>query len=125
MVRETELDVLLKNRPGAFAEVCELFGNEKINIRAFTLTSGGVLQVLVDDLKKARAVLKEKHFPFQETEVLTLECLDRPGEMAKVCGKLAKENINIDFGFCSGNKQDKSLVVFDVDDMEKAMEILH
>ena len=124
MIRETELDILLKNQPGAFADVCELFGNEKVNMRAFTLTSGGVLQVIVDDLKKAETILKKRGFPFQKTEVLTLECADRPGEMAKVCGKLAKEKVNIEFGYSSGNQQAASLVVLEVDDIEKALSIL-
>jgi len=126
-MKEIELDILLKNRPGAFAEVCTLLAKAKINLRAFALTpinSSGILQIVVDNLEKARAVLKKNRIPFIESTVLTLECADKPGEVAEVSRKLAKAGVNIDFGFASGSKKDRDLVVFEVENIDKAVKIL-
>ena len=50
----TELNLRLPNSPGALAGVCQLLSDERVNIVAMTLESGGQLRIVVDNRLNAR-----------------------------------------------------------------------
>ncbi len=71
-----QLSIFLENQSGRLAEVTEAIGNEGINIRALSLadTSGfGILRLIVDDIDKARDILKARQFTVRETYVIAVE----------------------------------------------------
>ena len=53
------------------------------------------------------------------------ELRNQPGALAHVCESLASEHINIDYAYCSsGGRNGKTLGVFKVSNLDKAMRVL-
>ena len=69
-----QISVFLENKPGRLANVLLALAREKVNINALTVMDShehNVLRFVVDELDKARQVLKEMSTPFAESEVLS------------------------------------------------------
>ena len=126
--REPQLCVFMENRPGRFAEVCDLLYGQGINIRAMNVTPNldfGVMRMVVDDADRATVALEAERIPFLETEVLTLEVANRPGVAAALAHQLAGAGINIEYTYFSGGEPgSRALMIFMVSDPERAEESL-
>src|SRR5262245_41501215 len=70
MAIRIELSCRLPNSPGALGGVCRLLSNERINIIAMTLESGGQLRLVVDNHVHGGAVLREHHHQVVERDVI-------------------------------------------------------
>ena len=121
---QTQLSIFLENKEGRLHEVCSLFANQGINIRALTVAETeafGVLRVLVKDPHHAAKILKDHGFVVNETEVVAVEVEDRPGGLSKVLGSIAKHHINVEYmyGFVEPSSK-KAVMVFRFDDPAKA-----
>ena len=71
-----QISVFLENRSGRLAEVTQVLGSHKLNIRALSLADTsdfGVLRMIIDYPDKAYMVLKENHYTVQETDTLFQE----------------------------------------------------
>jgi len=125
---ETQLSVFLPNKAGVLAQVCQALADAKVNIKALTLVDSqehGVLRLVVEDGKSARQVLRDLNVPLNETEVLAVEMANRPGAMADVCTRLANKHININYAYCTtGTRGGKTVGIFKVADLKKAMSVL-
>ncbi len=127
MPKTKQLIVSVENRPGTLARVTKTLGDAKVNILAFlTTTSGaeGSVQVVVDDVNKARNALDREKIPFTEEDVLQVVLPNVPGALATFAGKLAAKDINITSGYqtsVEGSK--KASVVLAVSDLDKARRV--
>jgi hypothetical protein len=123
-----QISVFLENKPGRLANVLLALAREKVNIAALTVMDShehSVLRFVVDDLDKTRGVLKSVGTPFAETEVLTVELRNQPGELANLCKHLGAEHINIEYAYCSsGGRNGRTIGVFKVSNASKAMRVL-
>lgn len=123
-----QLSVFAENKPGRLAAVTGILAKEKINIRATTIATSdtfGVINLIVDDPERARRALSKAGMTVSLREVLAVLIEDRPGGLDRLTQMLAKENININnaYGFVL-EAQKKAVFVVDVDQMEKAQEII-
>ena len=60
-----QLSVFLENRLGRFTQIAKLFGENGINMKAFTVSENaefGVLHIIVSDPQKACKVLRDNSF---------------------------------------------------------------
>ena len=96
----TDLTVILENRPGTLADLGGTLGKAGINIEGlcgFPSEGDGVFHVLVEDAAAARSALEEAGIEVRsERQVVVLECEDRPGELGKICRRIADAGVNID-----------------------------
>jgi hypothetical protein len=84
----------------------------------------GAIQVVVDDVDKARKALDRLRLPYTEQDVLYLELENVPGCLGEFAGKLAAQKINVMAGYATALKgADKASVVLRVSDLEKAARI--
>lgn len=124
-----QISVYLENKPGRLANVLKALYREKINVIALTVMDShehSVLRLVTDDLARTREVAKAVGTPMAETDVLLVELRNQPGSLAHVCEVLGTEHINIDYAYCSsGGRNGKTLGVFKVSNVEKAMRILN
>ncbi|MBE9547142.1 MAG: ACT domain-containing protein [Proteobacteria bacterium] len=123
-----QLSIFAENKPGRLAKVTGLLAKEKINIRATTIaTSGdfGVINLLVDDPKRAHKVLSKEGLTVSLKEVIAVVIDDKPGGLDNLIQVLTKENINIEnaYGFVIESWKNAVFVV-EVDRLEKTQEIL-
>lgn len=123
-----QLSIFAENKPGRLAAVTGILSKEKINIRATTIATSdtfGVINLIVDDPKRAQIVLSQAGMTVNLREVLAILIEDKPGGLDKLTQVLVKENININnaYGFVLESRE-KAVFVVDVDQIEKAQKII-
>jgi len=124
----SQLSIFSENKPGKLAIVTSVLAKEKVNIRATTISTSdtfGVINLIVDDPKRAQAVLTRTGMLVKIRSVLAVLLDDQPGGLDKLAQLLAEENINVNnaYGFVLENRVSAVFVV-DVDQPEKAEKIL-
>ena len=123
-----QISIFLENKSGRLADVSGVLADAGINIRALSLadtTDFGILRLIVNDTKKAKAVLKEKGFTVGKTEVIAVEVSDRPGGLAELLNAIQKEGINVEYMYAFLQKhEDKAIIIFRFDELEKAIATL-
>jgi hypothetical protein len=127
MPRTTQLTISAEDRPGTLARIAKILGDSQVNIIAMNCATFGVqgaIQVIVDDVDKARKALDRLRLPYTEQDVLYLELENVPGCLGEFAGKLAAQKINVTAGYATAVKgADKASVVLRVSDLEKAARI--
>ena len=122
----TEIVIETKDRPGVIAEIGELFGKQRINIRAaaaFTHEGSGFLHFVVDDADSAIPALKQAGWDVvRRSEVLAVSLDDRPGELGRYARRLANAGINISALYMAGGQAGDLEVIVAVENVEAARE---
>ncbi|HNX28451.1 MAG TPA: ACT domain-containing protein [Syntrophomonadaceae bacterium] len=119
-----QISVFLENKAGRLSNVTRVLGNARINIRALSIADTsdfGILRIIVSDPVKAYEILKEAGFTVSETQVIAVRVPDSPGGLADILEQMAAENLNIEYLYAFlGNAGKDALVIFKVEDIEKA-----
>lgn len=121
MIRQ--LNVFMENRLGRLYEICNLLGQNGINIRGFSvadMADYGILRLIVSDPDRARKLLLEANFPVSESNVIVVSVPDEPGGLARVLKILTDAQIGVEYTYIIANTQ----VAFSCDDNAKAEEVL-
>ncbi|MDI6761177.1 MAG: hypothetical protein QMD05_10170 [Candidatus Brocadiaceae bacterium] len=125
---EKQLTVVLENHPGTLADVCSCLAVKEINILALSIAEmidTGELRIVVNNARRAKALLEECGFDVLESEVLVVEMTNEPGVMAQIARRLAKGRVNIEYAYCSASKEgNRVLGVLKVSDASKALDLL-
>ena len=115
MAKVKQLTISLENQPGALAKMAQTLADAKVNISALLLgsTAGsqGSVQVVVDDIRKAKKALEQALLLYSEGTVEEFELANKPGALADLTEKLAKKGINIDSAYASMPKGAKKAVL--------------
>jgi hypothetical protein len=123
-----QISVFLENTKGRLAEVTGILGRSGINLRALTVADTadfGIVRMVVNDPKHARAVLEDAGFTVKETEVIGVEVEDRPGGLAAAFDLFAARGVNIEYVYTSlENSKNKAVVVFKVENLEHTLAII-
>ena len=123
-----QLSIFVENKHGRLENIISSFAENGINLRALSLadtTDFGVLRVIVDDIDKAKAVLKENGIISKTTDVLAVYIDDRAGGLAEVLKDISEAGIFVEYMYAFLSKtQGKALMVLKADDEEGAEEVL-
>jgi len=123
-----QISIFIENKFGRLAEITNILGEAEINIRALSLADTsdfGILRLIVNDVEKAKSVLKERGFTVNKTEVVAVEVPDRPGGLSAILKALDSSKINVEYMYafverCGGN----AVIIFRFDETEKAITVL-
>jgi hypothetical protein len=123
-----QISIFIENKSGRLAEITRILGEAGINIRALSLADTsdfGILRLIVNDVEKAKLVLKEKGFTVNKTEVIAVEVPDRPGGLAAILQALDADRINVEYMYafverCGGN----AVIIFRFDETDRAIATL-
>jgi len=123
-----QLSIFAENKPGRLAAVTRVLAKEKVNIRATTIATSdtfGVINLIVDDPKRAEAALTKAGMTVTLSPVLAVVIPDQPGGLDKLTQLLFAEGININnaYGFVLESSR-KAIFVVSVDQIEKAEALL-
>jgi hypothetical protein len=123
-----QLSIFAENKPGKLAAVTSVLAGEKISIRATTISTSdtfGVINLIVDDPRRAQAALTKAGMMVRLRDVLAILIDDKPGGLDRLTQLLFKENINVNnaYGFVLESRK-KAVFVVDVDQIEKALKII-
>ena len=123
-----QVSIFLENRAGRLAEVTGLLGDHGINIRALSLADTadfGILRIIVDNVDRAREVLKKEGLTVGETDVVAVEVPDKPGGLGQLLRVLSQENLNVEYMYAFVKAPSRSAVmIFRFEEPEKAAEVL-
>ncbi|UNC93420.1 ACT domain-containing protein [Candidatus Contubernalis alkaliaceticus] len=128
-MKVNQLSVFLENKSGRLARVTKVLGENNINIRALSIadtTDFGILRIIVSQPKEAYNILRSEGFVVTETDVIAVCIPDKPGGLGQVLEVLEKQSVNIEYlyAFVGNTSTKNALVVFRVEDCDKAVEVL-
>ncbi len=96
----TDLVIEIENEPGALARVAAAVSDAGVNLAAATCIGPGnraELHILVPHAEAVRHALAITNVAVtREREVVVVDVEDRPGELADIARRVAKEGINLD-----------------------------
>jgi hypothetical protein len=121
-----QLSVFLQNELGRLEEVTDILYKNNINISACSIAETaeyGILRMIVSDIDKAAAALKEEEFSVKISDVICVESPDVPGELHKNLQVLTGAGINLSYmyGYSNGGT---ARLIMKVSDPAKAIELL-
>ena len=118
-----EFRIFVQNKPGELARVTEALATHAVNIKAISSEGGAsksFLRIVTGDVATTEKALKNAGLPHELVEILDLELMDRPGELAKVARRLARQGVNVESIYILGTKTGKTQIAMTVSDLEKA-----
>lgn len=122
-----EFKVFVTNKLGELARVTEALANHAVNIKAIASEGGNeqsFLRIVTSDAATAERALKSAGLTFSLSETIDVEMLDRPGELAKVARRLARQGVNVESIYILGTKDGKISMAMTVSDLEKARTVV-
>jgi hypothetical protein len=115
-----DLTVHLEDKPGMLAKMGEALGKAGVNIDGIcgvTCEGVGIIHILVEDALAAREAMEAAHLEIEdESEVLVVDIVDRPGELGGIARRLATAGINLNLLYLTASMD----LVIGVDDLEGA-----
>jgi hypothetical protein len=122
-----QLTILVKDEPGALADICEAFGRSGVNIKAISaegLGEAGIIRVITEDVNTAKRALGREGYSYSVAEIVAIKLTDKPGELGKITRKLADEDVNIQYIYILGREKGMTDIALRVGDVENARIVL-
>jgi hypothetical protein len=118
-----EFKVFVADKPGELARVTEALANAAVNIRAIASEAkhdSSFLRVVTSDVQTTEKALSNAGLKFLLSDILSIELMDRPGELAKIARRLSRAGINVHSIYILGSKNGRTEIALTVDDPERA-----
>lgn len=117
-----EFKVFVENKIGELARVTEALANKAVNIRAIASEGkeNAFLRVVTNDIATTEKALHFAGIKYDVADILSIELMDRPGELAKIARRLARVGVNVNSIYILGSRNGKTEVAMVVSDMERA-----
>lgn len=127
-MRIKQISVFVENKTGRMSEIIGALAQAKVDILALSMadtTDFGVLRMIVDQPEQAKQALRSAGVVVKSSEVLAFEVEDKPGALAELLRKLSDGGVGIEYMYASIlRRQDKAMMIFRVDDADKAETLL-
>ncbi|MCK4697526.1 MAG: amino acid-binding protein [Dehalococcoidia bacterium] len=129
-MRIKQVSVFVENESGRLEAILEALQREKISIRALSVSDTaefGIARMILDNPDEGLKALRQAGFTTRIDWMLSAQIPDVPGGLLNSVAKpMAKAGINIKYfyAFIGQVGENKAMVVFKPDDMEKAEEVL-
>ena len=127
MARATQFCVAILNKPGTLARLCRALARANVNIGAISVCDNNecsLVRLVASPAATARAALSKGRFTYTTVPVLRLRARHRPGELARISGRLAKARINIRYVYGSSGDAERSTLIVGADDLAAAAKAL-
>jgi hypothetical protein len=114
MAKTKQFAISVDNHPGAVAEIAKTLGSAKVNILSLLGTSqgaGGMVQLLVDDPRRAKKALDSARVSYLEMPAEQLELPNKPGALAECLERLAAKGVNLTSIHATAAKGGKKAVI--------------
>ena len=98
MPKTTQLTLSLVSRPGTLAALARTLADAGVNIialRADEVSGRGKIRLLVSNPTRAKRALRKAKYGVREEPVFALRLRNKPGALARIAARLARERINI------------------------------
>jgi hypothetical protein len=124
-----QLALFLDNRPGTLARLADELAKAKINIYAISTSDTvdhTVVRLVVSDYRKALLLFEEHGTLVVDDDILLVEGMNKPGELARIAHRLAEVKVNIEYCYSATPAQAKNgVLVMRVSNPVKALKALN
>lgn len=125
MAKTKQFTISVENQPGTVAQITQTLGSAKVNILSLIATAqgtGGTVQLVVEDARRAKKALDNARIAYQETPAELYELSNKPGSLAQCLAQLAKKGVNLSSIHATASKGGrKAVVVYTVEAAAKAV----
>ena len=118
-----EFKVYSDNKRGELARVAEALAQSSVNIEAIASENShpeAFLRIVTNDVNTTKRALARAGYKYDEKNIIVLDLIDRPGELAKLAKRMTRAGVNIESIYLL----EKARVAMAVDDLEKAMKVI-
>jgi len=122
-----QFEVVIENRVGVLADVCEVLAHARVNIKAISteLRDGiGIIKVVTDDDAVTRTALLNAQLDFSEYEIVPVRLMDKPGELARLARGLSNLGIDVESVFMTNRDAGTAEIAFKVSNLDEAKKLL-
>lgn len=129
-MRIKQVSVFVENESGRLEAILEALERAKISIRALSVSDTaefGIVRMILDNADEGLNTLRQAGFTTRVDWMLSAQIPDVPGGLLNSVAKpMAKAGINIKYFYASIGQvgDNKAMVVFKPDDIEKAEKVL-
>ncbi len=109
-----QISIFVENKAGRLAEITEIIGKAKIDIRALSIadtTDFGILRLIVDKPEQAALTLKEAGLTVSITNVIAVGIDDTPGAFSVPMRVLADAGIDVEYMYAFISRDTKKAYV--------------
>lgn len=127
MPTAVQFSIALDNAAGTLARLCAVLRKSGVNIDAISVsdnTDCGWVRIVATPSAKARAVLHKAGYTVAAQLVLILPAVNEPGELERICARLAKVGVNVNYVYGSATDAGASTLVMGVSDTDGAVKAL-
>lgn len=120
-----QVSVFLENKAGCFRKVTAILKAVDVNIQAMTLSTTtmgwGLLNLIVNDPKRAEIALKQARYPVALRRVIALSMNDTAGGLDNALAVLEQAGVNMETAYGrNSNSRGVAVLIVDVHDVEDA-----
>ena len=97
-----QISVFVQSKPGHLKRNLDIFQEAGISVRGFSCSDTGdygIARFIVDDPERGLPVLQDRGAAVTLTDVVCVELVDKPGELARVFGVIADAGINLTYSY--------------------------
>lgn len=125
---KNQLSVFLENQNGMLSEITDILAKGNINLIALNIAETkdyGVLRLIVDDERRAAAILSEQGFVVSVNPIQVISVVNQAGGLNDVLQKLNKNDVGIEYMYSIfGEIDGKAYMVFKVDTDKNLEELI-
>lgn len=118
-----EFKVYSENKKGELARIAEALALSSVNIEAIASEDAhprSFLRIVTNDVNTTKKALVRAGYEYEEKNIIVVDLIDRPGELAKLAKRMARAGVNIESIYLL----EKARVALAVDNPEKALKAL-
>ncbi|MCJ2556678.1 MAG: hypothetical protein LN415_06170 [Candidatus Thermoplasmatota archaeon] len=118
-----EFKVYSDNKRGELARIAEALAQSSVNIEAIASENShpdAFLRIVTNDVNTTKRALSRAGYKYDEKNIIVLDLIDRPGELAKLAKRMTRAGVNIESIYLL----EKAKVALAVDDLKKAMKVI-
>ncbi len=122
-----EITITTPNEKGTMGKVFKLIADAGVNVRSFVayvMHSEGLFKLITSDNAKVAGLMEDAGYTAEMAGVVAVTCTDAIGTGADLGTKLGAAGVNIDYTYATGTGTSEAVIVFSVDDVDKAVKIL-
>jgi hypothetical protein len=122
-----QFSVFTANKLGRLHDVISLLSSHAVHVMALTVldtTDSTIIRMVVDDPEKARNLLRENDFPFNESKLLVV-ALDATSDLNSIIAALLEPELNINYLYSFiPHPNGKSILALSMEDNEMGEQAL-
>ncbi|NLG24654.1 MAG: acetolactate synthase [Clostridiales bacterium] len=123
-----QISVFLENTKGGLLKLTRTISRHGIDLIALSIADTeqyGILRCIVSDTDLCIQALRDAGYTVRLTDVLAVSVADQPGGLTQVLALLSAADISVEYLYSFvRNSGDNALVIFRVNDSEKAARVL-